>query len=97
VDLGAAAIRKLEKNAKKYPKDRVFGSAKKYNEYKEFHSASNAHGESVSEKEDKSPSVGMSNENISLEDLRERMNDFVKNRDWEQVRRLTLQAYFLGW
>ncbi|MBI5430111.1 MAG: nucleotide pyrophosphohydrolase [Nitrosomonadales bacterium] len=33
VDLHAAALRKLEKNAVKYPADQVRGSAKKYSEY----------------------------------------------------------------
>jgi len=33
VDLNAAALHKLEKNAAKYPADRVRGSSKKYSEY----------------------------------------------------------------
>ncbi|OGS90184.1 MAG: nucleotide pyrophosphohydrolase [Gallionellales bacterium GWA2_59_43] len=33
VDLRAAALHKLEKNAAKYPADRVRGSSKKYTEY----------------------------------------------------------------
>lgn len=33
VDLNDAALRKLEKNAQKYPADRVRGSSKKYSEY----------------------------------------------------------------
>lgn len=33
VDLLAAALRKLEKNAVKYPEEQVRGSAKKYSEY----------------------------------------------------------------
>ncbi len=33
VDLRAAALDKLEKNAKKYPADKVRGSSKKYSEY----------------------------------------------------------------
>jgi len=33
VDLGEAALHKLEKNAAKYPADKVRGSAKKYSEY----------------------------------------------------------------
>lgn len=33
VDLNDAALRKLEKNALKYPADKVRGSAKKYSEY----------------------------------------------------------------
>jgi NTP pyrophosphatase (non-canonical NTP hydrolase) len=33
VDLKDAALRKLEKNAQKYPADKVRGSAKKYSEY----------------------------------------------------------------
>lgn len=33
VDLPEAALRKLEKNAAKYPADRVRGSSKKYSEY----------------------------------------------------------------
>jgi NTP pyrophosphatase (non-canonical NTP hydrolase) len=33
VDLKAAALHKLEKNAAKYPADRVRGSSKKYSEY----------------------------------------------------------------
>jgi len=35
VDLGKAFRAKMEKNAKKYPKDMVKGSAKKYTEYKQ--------------------------------------------------------------
>ena len=33
IDLLAAAARKMERNAQRYPADRVKGSAKKYNEY----------------------------------------------------------------
>jgi NTP pyrophosphatase (non-canonical NTP hydrolase) len=33
VDLKAAALEKLEKNAKKYPAEQVRGSSKKYSEY----------------------------------------------------------------
>ena len=33
VDLREAALHKLEKNAKKYPADKVRGSSKKYSEY----------------------------------------------------------------
>jgi dCTP diphosphatase len=33
VDLPEAALQKLEKNAAKYPADRVRGSSKKYSEY----------------------------------------------------------------
>ncbi|NCN23275.1 MAG: nucleotide pyrophosphohydrolase [Gallionellales bacterium CG_4_8_14_3_um_filter_54_18] len=33
VDLLEAALHKLEKNAVKYPADKVYGSAKKYSEY----------------------------------------------------------------
>ena len=33
IDLIEAAFRKIEKNAEKYPADRVRGSMKKYNEY----------------------------------------------------------------
>ncbi len=33
VDLRTAALAKLEKNAKKYPADKVRGSSKKYSEY----------------------------------------------------------------
>ena len=33
IDLPKAAIDKLEHNAKKYPKDKVYGSSKKYNQY----------------------------------------------------------------
>eukprot|EP00771_Trimastix_marina_P001978 gnl/Trimastix_PCT/3088.p1 GENE.gnl/Trimastix_PCT/3088~~gnl/Trimastix_PCT/3088.p1 ORF type:complete len:156 (+),score=32.55 gnl/Trimastix_PCT/3088:49-468(+) len=36
VDLTAAALDKMQKNAAKYPADRVRGSAKKYYEYKEY-------------------------------------------------------------
>jgi dCTP diphosphatase len=35
VDLEDAVKSKMEKNIAKYPSDRVFGSAKKYNEYKD--------------------------------------------------------------
>ncbi|XP_003748612.1 dCTP pyrophosphatase 1 [Galendromus occidentalis] len=35
VDLSAAVLRKIEKNAEKYPVDRVYGKAKKYKEYEE--------------------------------------------------------------
>jgi hypothetical protein len=86
INLGAAVVAKLEKNAKKYPKDRVFGSAKKYNEYKEFHSAAEAAGSGG----DSARSAGAEaaatvDDEMSLEDLRERMDQFVKNRGWEQV------------
>ena len=33
IDLPKAAIEKLEHNALKYPKDKVYGSSKKYNQY----------------------------------------------------------------
>ena len=36
IDLGAATLAKLEKNAQKYPAARVHGSSKKYNEYNEW-------------------------------------------------------------
>ena len=36
VDRGVAARRKMQKNRKKYPADRVSGSSAKYNEYKDF-------------------------------------------------------------
>jgi dCTP diphosphatase len=34
VDLSEAFLQKMEKNAQKYPKEMVKGSAKKYTEYK---------------------------------------------------------------
>lgn len=37
VDLPAAIEAKIAKNNAKYPADRVYGSAKKYDEYKEWH------------------------------------------------------------
>jgi dCTP diphosphatase len=37
VDLSEAFRNKMKKNAQKYPKDLVKGSAKKYTEYKEGH------------------------------------------------------------
>eukprot|EP00941_MAST-03F_sp_MAST-3F-sp1_P005309 g5309.t1 len=35
IDLGKAVLRKLQKNAEKYPAERVKGKSKKYNEYAE--------------------------------------------------------------
>ncbi|HXK38547.1 MAG TPA: MazG-like family protein [Candidatus Paceibacterota bacterium] len=36
IDLAAAVQRKIEKNEKNYPADRVKGSAKKYTEYEKL-------------------------------------------------------------
>eukprot|EP00937_MAST-01D_sp_MAST-1D-sp2_P001190 g1190.t1 len=35
IDLGAAVVRKMDRNAEKYPASLVHGSSKKYTEYKE--------------------------------------------------------------
>ncbi|RWS31142.1 dCTP pyrophosphatase 1-like protein [Leptotrombidium deliense] len=35
IDLCSAVLKKIEKNAMKYPVDKVYGSSKKYNEYNE--------------------------------------------------------------
>ena len=42
IDIAEATEKKLAKNARKYPADRVRGSAKKYSEYKEYDEGADA-------------------------------------------------------